>query len=398
MHVNVQDQHPCLDVAESILAASESFLSTAMLRHALPRESAVEIEVDTSQGQSLVEFTVDDTRETPTVAVRCKDFDPHSVSPTDQIKLRDAIWRIVVEITARLVMFKDPKKALEEIIRDEGALERALNFTGSFVTVGNVLGRRPKTSISDWIGPQNKRYELNRGVGLTFPKTESETVVNKSGGQQRDLSRVKHTDIHRLSVMKDALWNQAQWCGVAYALDLGSMEPPILVILFEDIESGKKIFAGWRSQFGEEDRDNEIRVTIVEGIDRDDACSYRVGIQPNTRAYEKARPSRILAAGAQMTTMRSGSPMMMDTFKTIYGHRRLYLIAPGRMDENGSCAMFREEQILKRELNIRQAWEIGPSDVDRTLILASDKLVIPSDQNNAPVIELLRSKKKASKD
>jgi hypothetical protein len=49
--------------------------------------------------------------------------------------------------------------------------------------------------------------------------------------------------------------------------------------------------------------------------------------------------------------------------------------------------------VIKSELLVRDAWEVGPNDVDLAGLLEADDPIIPEDQANAPVLEVLRRKR-----
>ena len=46
--------------------------------------------------------------------------------------------------------------------------------------------------------------------------------------------------------------------------------------------------------------------------------------------------------------------------------------------------------IAKRELNVRDAWQIGRNDPDVVGIREDDDPIVPDGQQNAPVLEVLR--------
>lgn len=389
---NIENKRPCLEVAESILSAIESFLSTATLRHAAAREPIIEINIDASGENDLIDYTIDDGGEKPIILVHCKQFNPHSVSHTDQERPRDIIFNIMAETTGRLVIFKNPNKELEEIMRDERALERALNFTSSFVTLGNVLGHEPKTKISEWIDVEKERYELKRKEPLSFPRVQQET---SGDGVYNPLSRAKHTDIQVISVIRDALWDQAKWLGVGYMVMPNREAQPILGILFENIEAGKKIFAAWRKKFGERDQNEEIRITIVKGIDRNNPYHYKVGIGSNIKAFEKERDkgsSRFFSASTRIHVMTPQSFQNLDNFKLAYDCFGSYFFAPGSMGKDGLPNVISDLALVKKEINFKEAWEIRPNSIDSVLVSPEDRPIIPPDIENPPILELLKSK------
>jgi len=393
--VNVKNQEPCLEVAESILAAMESFLSTTTLRHAAAREPIIEINIDTiSVADKLISYEVNDNEDRPIIIIHCKEFNPHQIAQPDQAKLSDAIFNILAEATSRIVLFKDPEKELEEIMRDERAPERAINFTSSFITLGNVLGHKPKIKISDWVDEKNKKYGLKREESLRFSSIKKEaTQEQPTNSDDGLLSRAKHTDMQTISVIREVFWDEAEWLGAGYLVIPDGKTPPVLSILFKNIEAGKKIFAAWQKRFGDRDKDEQIRVTIVRGIDRNNIYHYRVGIGANIKPLKKEEGTpRFFALVTRIHTMTPESLKNLYNFKKAYEAFGYYLLAPGSVEADGLSDIIFNFGIIKKEINFREAWEIGPNDLDAILISPEDKPVIPAEIKNPPVEELLKVK------
>lgn len=399
--VNVENQTPCIEIAESFLAAIESFLATGPLRHAVSREPIIEINVDTSGKTDLVDYAIDDEDNKPIVYIRCQKFNPHSLSRANQEKLGDIILKILSNTVGRFVIFEAGTKDIEEIVRDEKALERALNFTSSFITLGNVLGATPKTQISQFVDEKKEKYELRRTEPLHFPEAPKEVLGSKNGVEDKDpLAHAKHTDLQTISIIKDVLWNQAKWKGVGYMVMLNGEAPPIFAVLFENIEAGKKIFAGWKKRFGNKDNDEEIRITIVKGIDKNNLLHYKVGISSNSKAFEKEwgnNPSKFFAVSTRIHTMTPQSLQNLNNFEASYDRFKYFLFAPGYMGKDGLPEIIFDHGIVKKEINFREAWEIGPNDLDSPLVSPEDDPVIPAEVNNPPVIDLLKRKNKSKK-
>jgi len=64
-----------------------------------------------------------------------------------------------------------------------------------------------------------------------------------------------------------------------------------------------------------------------------------------------------------------------------------------RADNEGPELVWKD-YILKRELHVRDAWEIGLHDIDIAGICKGDDLILPKDAKSAPVIEVLNSMKR----
>lgn len=85
----------------------------------------------------------------------------------------------------------------------------------------------------------------------------------------------------------------------------------------------------------------------------------------------------------------------LDTFLACYEQVKKYVLLPGAMTPTGPAVLAPSLGILKRELNVRPAWQVGRHDPDASAIDADDKIIIPEGITNAPVLEALAWKKKS---
>ena len=366
--VNTENQSPCIEVAESILSAIESFLSTLTPKHAASKEALVEINIDSSATKDLIQYEIDDNKDRPVVNVHCQKFNPHSVTRSDQEKLKDVILDILVHTIARFVMFKDREKYLKTLMRDERASERASNFTSSFITLGNVLGHNPKIKISDYTDSKKQKYKLNRTEALQFAPSKEETDSEKPTDplEKTFFSKMRHNDIETISVIRESFWDNAKWLGAGYLVMPD--RPPVLSILFNNIESGKKIFTAWQEKFGREDKDEEIRVAIVQDIDKTNPLHYVVGIGSSLKLGEHKGNPRFVVSPTRRHTMTPHTLENLDNFKKAYSYFGYYLLAPGLIGTDGLPDILFKYGILKKEIYFRKADEIGINDLDIILL------------------------------
>ncbi len=52
-------------------------------------------------------------------------------------------------------------------------------------------------------------------------------------------------------------------------------EPPLLGLIFSNAEMANNIFQEWQDRFGSEDANDEIRISIIKGIDKENPYYYR---------------------------------------------------------------------------------------------------------------------------
>lgn len=369
--VTTDRREHCLETAESILAALESFLATANLKHASAKEPMIRIKIVAAEGEGqLIDYAVDDDAAQPTITVKCRPFDPHKLTESKQNELFDQIFKIIAETTARLVIFKDFEKDMLELMRDEGIGGRAINFTCSYVRIGNVLGYTPKRKIDEWNDTKNRPYPLKRDKrAVVLPPLAPLKPEGKKGEPTTDpFSTAKHTDMKVISVIRDNLWNKAGWQGMGYLI--ARDRPPIICFSFENIEYGRKIFAAWRGQFGQADENDIIRLTILKDISKSRPYDYRVGITANITA--DLSPAKLVASTTRRCTMTPESSANLDNFLGAYEAFECFWLAPAAVGAGGMPDVDYSMCLLKREINIRKSSDVGEHEVDSPLLNTPD--------------------------
>jgi hypothetical protein len=193
------------------------------------------------------------------------------------------------------------------------------------------------------------------------------------------------------SNIRESLWNKAGWRGVFF--QTGGGGPPVIALLFEDQEAAAAIFRGWRSDIGRTDKENVLRISVVRGIDRRHPSHYRVVVGSN---FTKDVPEgSTVFSMARMQTVEPETPANLERFLEYYRYVGWYVLAYAVLDEaSGVPTLAMEHGIAKREINLREAWEIGRHDPDVPGVFPGDDPIIPQEhEKDAPVLALLRWKK-----
>ncbi len=370
--IATDNKEPFIEIAESVLAAIEGFLATLPLRRAMAKESVLKIQIiHSNDGTELIEHTVDNEGDCPVITIKAKEFNPHVVPKADQSKITDSIFKILVDATALVVMFKDTEKDLEDIFGTERSPERALNFTSSFITLGNVLGHKPRFKVSDLIGADQKRYEYKRTEPLHLEVPAEEKPDSVEPPDKEAFTHASHADMEMLSVIRMGQWDEAKWQGVGYA---SSDQPPILCIAFANGDVAKKIMEGWKNKFGDEDENEEIRVTIVEDISEANPTYYTVGIGTNIEAQKKkSGGTRYFASVTRSHTMTPATTENLERFKKEYQKYGCYWLAVGACDRaGGNFKIDFDHMLFKREIHFRKRKDIGENDQDRTIMFGEE--------------------------
>ena len=402
--VESENRPACTLLAESVLAAIESMLATGLTEQLVAREPVLTITVRKSDFVVLpfsFELTEPDGR--PHLLIKCGDFDPHSMSLEEQGEIKEKLMEFLMVVLTRVFLHGDPEVVIKKLLKDEHAADRALNFTGSFVTLGNVLGHAPKTNITAWSQPSAREYSLRRweewDSNHRRARQDRSTVdlrqeLSPGEGdppvELRDVERAKHTEIETVSLIREVLWDRANWVGTAFLLYEADTSPPILALLFRNAEAASIIFKNWRKELGRQDCSELLRVTIIRHINKVAPHSYRVviGVNPGFAFREPGVKRAIMIA--RINTMEPLSEHNLNRFLRSYDICGGYFLGHAvQLDGQSQPVAALDNCIAKRELHIREAWEIGRNDPDGVGIQEDDDPIIPQGQEDAPVLELL---------
>lgn len=396
----VTNQSPCIELAESLLAALESLFATGAAAGAAACEPRLTITIRRSDfAPTPFAFHAGYQDGLPHVEVGCPSFSPHKLPLDEQSAIREALFDVVVTLAARVFLIKEPEQFFTKLFRDDLAAQRALDFTTSFVTVGNVLGHEPKVTLASWTKNQPV-YALQRAevwdaqdhptqMGLTEPHTPTfaDPFEEPSPALQVP-SRISHRRMATLSVIREDLWEQAGWMGTGFEPAYGDGTPPQLGLLFRNGTVAGKIFALWHAEFGEQDDDNKLRVSIIRGISKSNPFWYRVVIGSNITGQMAKRGVTHFVSISRSCTMTPSSETNLNGFLDSYRAHGSYLLSYG-FPYNGYMVMTGEHVLLKQQLVVRQAWEIGRHDLDTAGIREEDDPIIPEGRTDAPIFTLL---------
>jgi hypothetical protein len=403
-HITVDcwNQSPYVELAESALAAIESFLATGVLERMVAREPTLTISIRPSDF-AAAPFTYE-TRDhdgRPHIEIRCRSFEPHTLSGEEQDRLKEQLFALVAHIIARAFAMSEPELLLTKLFRDELAPQRALDFTTSFVAVGNVLGHQPKTTLASWTCDNAKAYPLIREK--VWDNEDRERTTESERGKRptladpgaelaaklADPNSAAHNQMRTISLIREALWNEASWFGTAFAPHPDNGSLPVLALLFRHRTPAEKILALWRSELGPRDEENKLRVAIIRGVSKTNPHMYRVVVGSNPAASFSHPDTTRAVMIARIHTMEPSSSENLKRFLDSYEVCKSYILTLGfRVGQHIDLAP--KNQLLKQELVVREAWEIGLNDIDVVAIREDDDPVVPDGQECAPVLEALK--------
>jgi hypothetical protein len=405
--VECENVSPCVELGESAIAAIESFLATGLAVQVLAREPLLKIVIRRSEfAKAPFSFRVVEELGRPQILVASRDFSPHAMSHDEQRELKARLTDLVVAAFANAFYTPDLEKALEALLRDERATERAVAFTSSFVTVGNVLGHAPSTRVTDWVKKGDARYELKRAVvwddgdrrAATGPAATTTSVGKPAASgtevpdELRTLSKsARHSDMKTISLIRERLWNRAGWRGVGVMVPADDRELPVLVFIFTDGTAATEIFEAWREELGATDSRELLSISVVRGISKAAPAHYRVVVGADYAAMLDRDREKVALNISRIHTMEPASTENLDRFLAAFAKAGKYLLVPGVQLNPGEFPRAGIHlAIEKAKLVVRQAWAVGSHDAESVAIKADDDPIIPADQVAPPVLDVLK--------
>lgn len=394
-----------LFIAESIIAAFEAFLATSLDSHLIPHQPNLRFKiVPLDSITNVIEFQIqEESTEKFETLIEVK----HSVNESYIAELNYEILskklaELIIRVIFKIAFVSKPEQYFEKLLRDELAFSRAFDFTVA-TAIWNILGKSPKVRLTDWkLSNTDKHFPPRRASAwnsetVRNASKEQATSVSPKPGQGepppelKSVEHLKHRDRKVFSLLDVALWDKAGWRATGFGFVPNNRNLPLLelALLFQDENASKKIFAQWKKELGDEDVEEKIRVSIITGIDADNPAAYRVVIGMNPDWIKASSNSQFILT-YRINTMEPRNSKNVDQFIEFFEKLGFYILTPGCIVQDGSSAeFFGELGILKRQIFIRPAWQIGDHDLDVCGIQPDDKVIIPKDVKAPPVVRAL---------
>ena len=383
-------------IAESLLGALEAFLSTSDEQYVFPHHECMTVVITPStqlEGTPQVRFPENDSSRVEVMHPTNLDFK----TAADRQNYLEWLQENLLQIACRMLLIRDVEAWLEQVGVRESGFSRALILGDTLILNRNIFGETPRMRLTDWIDQEDQNYVVVRDGPWRVEKTAdvSESMEQPkfgSGSPPADLidrERLKHTDRRVLSPIDAPLWDQAQWRGTLFACYPG--KPPILAIAFEDGEAGKAIFRAWKDRWGDVDKEDALRVAIITGLSKQNPAEYTVVVGPNLRHMAEDQ-NKVFLSVSRINRMSPNTSTNLNNFVEAYKKMKKFFLAPAQISASGEILEMPPDQFLisKRQLYIREAWQIGENDPDISALRKDDEPIIPAGVTDPPINKALR--------
>lgn len=370
-----------LIIAESILAYFESFLATSF-EEAFPMSENINIYIDYQEMIDKFKLEV----------VNKNHFKIHLKNSIiyNGENLKNLVDEILPLILGGNYMFKDIKEFLNNLFEKDEVHERLSIILEHHNFLTNVLTNKPKFFLQDWINSNISEFNLLRNESpISINKELQKLPKNDKKGGRPNFKNVTHKRIKAETIINTELWDNAKWKAFGF---FSSYEIPFgLILSFENIDYGKKIFNEWIEKYGRVDNNEEISITIIKGIDINNPYWYKVFISKKI-VKNTMKDGQFISLSSRFHRMEPKNSINLNNLVNGYNTYKKFVLIPAHIDTNFQMTPIVELGILKTELKIKNAWEIGIHDFERVVITQDDNPIIPDNITDAPILEVLKEK------
>lgn len=368
-------------LAEAHISFLEAFLSTLLNSEAFPHRESLQIEITQldSSNEPEIEFDMGHGK----LAVRL----PSTWDPTEVDKHAELNQHLVefgTHVLANCLMLRNFEQTMEELLGIERAFERAMLFCRTGISRNRALGSLVG-QLSEWRHLVKQTYAFQEHAPHIEPKTQQRSEpAEEVDFDLGDLNSHQHLAVS--SVINQSLWDKAGWQGMMYG-HADPSQPPLLGLIFSSAEMADAIFEEWQDRFGQYDENDELRLSLIKGIDRANPFYYRGCISRDMDSLIKDKAKRFVSV-ARMTTMTVSNHHNLELFLRAFAGIGHYFLIPAVVGEQEQPKLILERAILKRKLVVRNAWEIGRHDPDSMAVTPKDDVIIPDGEKSPPVLDL----------
>lgn len=396
---DAQNLFPCVEVAESIAAAIEAFMSTGIVDGMYSIIPAMTINVNLVPEKDFsIQSSI--TAGKHSLDVYCESY-PEVADIDYQMKVKEFVLDVVIEVISRMINFENSQNALKNMMRNDNLLDRAITFTNSIQIIANCFNLHTP-SVSYQVG-KDTRCACIRTIPAVFNKQETNIVkdsvkpevkinqykvVSSLPNNLPSFEDVRQSEIITIPTINMPLWDDAKWRGAVVLSD--GVKNLALSPIFENINAGMDIFKEWINLIGVQDKEDYVRVGLIKGIDKNNPTCYRVVFSAN-RELSIRSGNKVVMAPCRFHTMEAQNDNNVMIFEKMYRQIKSFVIFPSEVI-NGTVKLHPELTIHKTSIEICDAWEIDYSSFLSAAIFPFDCPVIPQNVIDAPVLNIIKRK------
>lgn len=399
IRLSFPNKTPFIELTEAILTSLESFLATALIDDIIAKIPIVNIDiVSFEDSEKLIshEHTVNDRG--TVFEILCHPFLWEDLNQNNKPIIGEWFISFIADAIDECFIIKDSKRILEKLITEDKVLTRSMMFETCLGAIYNILGKNSNNDLLKKL-TQGNHFPLLRETpwDLSFPKqdviaTEPIELGDHENIPIFDMERHTHKDIAITQLIRSDLWDATRWKATGYISYQN--QPPCMLLLFLDKEQGLNIFRDLVKQLTNEDKNERLRISVLRGIDSDNPAHYRIVLSENIQKGSKAK---MFIMPARIKTMEPSDSLSWTQFEDAYNEYGSFKLVPAFINKGKPYPDVELSlAISKKQIIIKNAWEVSISDIEQIAIYPEDDILVPEGIVDPPFKKILESKEAKS--
>ena len=167
------------------------------------------------------------------------------------------------------------------------------------------------------------------------------------------------------------------------------MPGPILALHFRDADAARRIFEDWRDRWGVGGSDENVRISIITGVTKDNPFAYSIQIGPVYRTSDEQSGKTFMTMSRNLR-LDASNPGNLNRFLEGFQKAGSYgLVAAFTQPGDDFPTPMTELLLPRRNLDVRPAWMIGENDPDLSVMQEADDPFIPDGIADPPILKAM---------
>jgi hypothetical protein len=355
-------------IGEAILSSLEAFFATTIEQRIIPHLENLRLTLVENDKASKPVIDLKPSEAAGTVLW------PTKYSPTSFAKQKD-IQLFLMELSGHVLsatcVMDDAKKTLKKLYVDE-AVQHRMAMLVAAANSYHRLAARNVSNLSDWKNVVKQSFSLKKKrPTLQNIKLEHEVPTQNKSNVATPPKLEDHRKLSVRSVIDIHAWDQAQWTGTAYVS--APMQPPGMALAFRNETAARKIFQRWKERFGDEDKNEEISISIVRELPGLNKYHYTVVITSSLPKSSDVGNGQVFAMTTRCNLMEPSDDINLGRFLKSYAEIGAYYLLPAILDNSNQPRLIPQLAILKRKLTIKLAANVSRNDTEFAAFLQLEK-------------------------
>ncbi|WP_288399121.1 hypothetical protein [uncultured Acinetobacter sp.] len=391
--VHFPNRSPYIELSESILTTIENFFSTNPIENILTKISSLSMNIIGDDDENCtITHQFNKSPKGWGVDIFCSSFQWEYLDQNRQKIFFEWSVQFIIECLVKVYHIPDIDNFLESSFKNDLSITRSIAFSTCFGAIYNVMGRDAHKNFIDCLnGNKGTRFELIRKLPWDEknPKNIQNEVKKIQMGDHKktpdfgNLESISHDQIAVTTLIKPELWDEAAWHGLAFMCF--ENKPPVILLIFKK-EGGEDVFMDLYENLGQVDSLERLRFSIIRGVSKEEPYNYRVLLAENIMANDQ---HKLITMCSRIHEMTPPTDRNWSNFEKEYKKYGSYSLSFGAFF-NGQFYPYPEFEkylIKKKELVIKNAWEVGINDIERIVLRHDDEPLIPEEAEYIPYFE-----------